>query len=44
MAATNPLAGEVDADWGLLARGAGGEEDASTALVERHQARLIGLC
>ena len=44
MAAKIPLAGEVDADWGLLARAAGGDGDAFTALVERHQERLIGLC
>ena len=44
MAAKIPLAGEVDADWGLLARAAGGDGDAFTALVERHQERLVGLC
>lgn len=44
MAATIPLAGEVDEDWELLVRAAGGEEDAATAFVERHQGRLIGLC
>lgn len=44
MAANISQAEEVDADWGLLARAAGGEEDAFTALVERHQERLIGLC
>ncbi|MEO8195532.1 MAG: sigma-70 family RNA polymerase sigma factor [Thermoanaerobaculia bacterium] len=44
MAAKIPQAGEVDADWGLLARAAGGDGDAFTALVERHQERLVGLC
>ncbi len=44
MAAKIPLAGEVDADWDLLARAAGGDGDAFTALVERHQERLVGLC
>lgn len=39
-----PLAGEVDADWELLTRAAGGDEDAFTALVERHQERVVGLC
>lgn len=44
MAAKIPQAGDVDADWGLLARAAGGDGDAFTDLVERHQERLIGLC
>lgn len=44
MAAKIPLAGEVDADWDLLARAAGGEDDAFTALVEAHQDRLVNLC
>jgi RNA polymerase sigma-70 factor (ECF subfamily) len=35
---------EGDADWGLLARAAGGDGDAFTLLVERHQDRLVGLC
>lgn len=44
MAAKIPLAGEANADWDLLARAAGGEGDAFTTLVERHQDRLVGLC
>ncbi len=44
MAAKIPLAGQVDAEWGLLARAAGGNGDAFTALVEQHQARLVALC
>lgn len=44
MAEKIPLAGQVDADWGLLARAAGGDDDAFTALVLRHQERLVGLC
>ena len=44
VAAKIPQAGETDADWGLLARAGGGDGDAFTALVERHQERLIGLC
>lgn len=44
VAAKIPLAGEVDADWSLLARAAGGDGDAFTALVERHQERMVGLC
>jgi RNA polymerase sigma-70 factor (ECF subfamily) len=44
VAAKIPLAGEEDADWELLARAAGGEDDAFTALVLRHQERLVGLC
>jgi RNA polymerase sigma-70 factor (ECF subfamily) len=44
MAAKIPLAGEGNADWELLARVAGGEGDAFSALVERHQERLVGLC
>lgn len=44
MATETPLAGEVDADWDLLARAAGGEETAFATLVEQHQERLIGLC
>jgi RNA polymerase sigma-70 factor, ECF subfamily len=39
-----PQTGEANADWNLLARAAGGEDIAFTALVERHQDRLIGLC
>jgi RNA polymerase sigma-70 factor (ECF subfamily) len=44
VAAAIPGAGEVDADWDLLARAAGGESGAFTRLVERHQDRLVGLC
>ncbi len=44
MAAEIPLAGERHADWDLLARAAGGEDDAFTTLVERHQDRLVSLC
>ena len=44
MAAKIPLAGAGDADWELLALVAGGDGDAFTALVERHQDRLVGLC
>ncbi len=44
MAARNPLSGEGHADWDLLARAAGGEGDAFTTLVERHQDRLVNLC
>ncbi|MEO7795767.1 MAG: RNA polymerase sigma factor, partial [Thermoanaerobaculia bacterium] len=44
MAAKIPPAGEPDADWILLARAAGGDEDAFTTLVESHQERLVGLC
>ncbi len=44
MAAKIPQAEEVDADWGLLARAAGGDEDAFSRLVEHHQDRLVGLC
>ena len=44
MAEKIPLAGQVDADWGLLARAAGGDDDAFAALVLRHQERLVGLC
>ena len=44
MATETPLAGEVDADWNLLARAVGGEEAAFATLVENHQERLIGLC
>ncbi len=39
-----PLAGDVDADWELLARAAGGDGDAFAALVRGHQERLVGLC
>jgi len=34
----------ADADWAALARVAAGDGDAFTALVERHQDRLIALC
>ncbi len=44
MAAKIPQAGQLDADWGLLARAAGGDGDAFTALVLRHQERLVRLC
>lgn len=44
MAAKIPQAEAVDADWGLLARAAAGDEDAFSELVTHHQDRIVGLC
>ncbi len=44
MAARAGALGADDPDWELLARVAGGEADAFTSLVERHQDRLLRLC
>jgi RNA polymerase sigma-70 factor (ECF subfamily) len=44
MAEKIPRTAEGDGDWNLLARVAGGDGDAFTRLVERHQDRLVGLC
>ena len=43
MVPTSPGTGSTESDWQLLAAVAAGESDAFTALVERHQDRLIRL-